>query len=248
MVETNFAEIPFHNRAPERLRQIYAVLSFLSKGYDHRSAINEALRYFPRVKDYQTIEDKCARQFAGYIGTFAEWYKWGKILSELISKFNLDEHDQQIFRELLEPVNSADKSTIEHDKSEIETGAGFGTPENNKEVESAAISFVVNWYRSKKWYVESVESEKCGFDLICTFGDVIENVEVKGVTGSELGFIMTKNEFEQAKNNKHFILCAVTNALSHSPELYRCNGNELLKTFEFRPVQFRVAKKINTGF
>ena len=83
----NFAKIEFNNRSLETLRQIYAVLYFMEEGAQYRDAIKKTVDYFPSVKDYQTIEDKCARKFAGYIGTFVEWYKWGKIIDKLTHKF-----------------------------------------------------------------------------------------------------------------------------------------------------------------
>src|ERR1051325_6447708 len=48
---------------------------------------------------------------------------------------------------------------------QVRKGVGFGTPETNKKVECAAIDHVTEDYVSRGWAVESVEAEKCGFDL-----------------------------------------------------------------------------------
>jgi hypothetical protein len=57
MIHTDFANIPFRNRAPERLKQTYAVLFYLCKGDSPRTAILKASDYFPQIHDrYQTIE------------------------------------------------------------------------------------------------------------------------------------------------------------------------------------------------
>jgi hypothetical protein len=59
-------------------------------------------------------------------------------------------------------------------------GAGFGTSETDQVVEKAAISHVTKYYQKKGWTVTSVESEKCGYDLVCTKDSIQEHVEVKG--------------------------------------------------------------------
>ena len=245
MTVPNFTEMKFQNRAPQTLRQIYAVLYFLKKGYKHRAAINEATKYFPKVKDTQTIEDKCARRFAGYIGIFVEWYKWNKIIPNLIKQYKLNKHDEEIFRSLLEPPTPVDNGSgkekaYEHSPQAV--GAGFGNHDDNKEVETAAISFVSNLYKLKGWYVESVENEKCGFDLLCTQHEEIENIEVKGIKGKEIGFIITRGELEQAKQNSNFVLYAVTQALS-SPQPHRFNGPAVLSNFDLVELQYRATYK-----
>jgi hypothetical protein len=47
-------------------------------------------------------------------------------------------------------------------------GAPFGTPEENKLVESAAIDAVTRAYLSDKWTVVSHEDRNYGYDLHCT--------------------------------------------------------------------------------
>lgn len=105
MIYTRFTEIPFDNTAAERLKQIYAVLFFMRHGNSHTDAIHRAKASFAKVADYTTIRDKCARQFAGDIGTFVEWYRSGVMLSKLIELNRLNEHDRQIFVELLNGTN-----------------------------------------------------------------------------------------------------------------------------------------------
>ena len=43
----------------------------------------------------------------------------------------------------------------------------YGSSENNRKVEVAAIDFVTNFYEISGWSVESVERDKVGYDLIC---------------------------------------------------------------------------------
>ena len=80
---------------------------------------------------------------------------------------------------------------IESGTPGAQMGAGFGDPAENKLVETAAVRAVVKHYEVSGWLVRSVERDKCGFDLECTKGGVIQQVEVKGVGGTGLCFIIT---------------------------------------------------------
>lgn len=96
-----FEEIQFKDRAKTRLRQIYAVLYYMKKGYVYAKAVKKALESFSGVARYQTISDKCDRQFAGNVGTFVKWYESGDMLSKLEKELKLNENDKNIFSDLL---------------------------------------------------------------------------------------------------------------------------------------------------
>ena len=96
------ANIPFESNLKIRLRHIYGVLYFMKQGSDFPTATHQTLKLFPEVQDYQTISDKCARGFAGSVDTFVSWYNSGQMLSKLHSKFNLSDHDNLTFKELLD--------------------------------------------------------------------------------------------------------------------------------------------------
>ena len=102
MIYSEFEKIPFQNRATERLRQTYAVLYFLSNGASRREAITKASDYFPQINDrYQTIESKISTQIKVSLDTFFGWYNNEALLSELVSHLSLNEHDRNLFAELL---------------------------------------------------------------------------------------------------------------------------------------------------
>src|SRR5258708_6564768 len=102
MIYAQFEKIPFQSRAKERLRQTYAVLYFLSNGATRREAIFKASTYFPQISDrYQTIESKISTQIKVSLDTFFEWYNNGILLSELVPRLKLNEHDRELFAELL---------------------------------------------------------------------------------------------------------------------------------------------------
>lgn len=118
-------------------------------------------------------------------------------------------------------------------------GAGFGDPAENRLVESAAVRAVVAHYQECGWTVRSVERDKCGFDLECVKGEIVEQVEVKGVRGTGLCFIITAGEVRQARTNPKFFLVAVTSALSGSPTLTKFSGADFVQRFDLAAVQYR---------
>jgi hypothetical protein len=103
-------------------------------------------------------------------------------------------------------------------------GAGFGSPDENKRVERAAVAFVAERYRSQGWQVRTVERERRGFDLLCIKGGQQEHVEVKGIRGTCPMFIITAGELTRAVSDTAFRLCVVTAALGDPHLLYLESG------------------------
>lgn len=62
-------------------------------------------------------------------------------------------------------------------------------------------------------------------------------VEVKGTRGSEQKFILTFNEAETWKRDKHFQLALVTEALS-TPRLFQFRGPGSWAQIESQPIAF----------
>jgi hypothetical protein len=122
-------------------------------------------------------------------------------------------------------------------------GAGFGDPAENKLVESAAVRAVVADYKAGGWSVRSVERDKCGFDLECAKGGLIEQVEVKGVRGAGLSFMITAGEVKQAQTNPNFLLMVVTSALAASPTLTKFSGVEFVRRFDLLAIRYRAQLK-----
>lgn len=118
----------------------------------------------------------------------------------------------------------------------------YGSSINNRRVEVAAIDFVTKFYEMKGCTVQSVERDKVGYDLVCTRGNGRQDVEVKGLSGNKLQFIITANEVKQAKQNPNFILCVVTSALS-TPTLKLWTGEQLLRKFVLEPTAYRARLK-----
>lgn len=119
----------------------------------------------------------------------------------------------------------------------LRSGAGFGKPETNRQVEQAAIEFVRRWYEKQGWKVISIEREKKGFDLHCTNDIAEEHVEVKGVQGKVANFIITVGEVEQARKNPLFRICIVTNALV-DPQMIYHTGPQFADNYDLKPIAF----------
>jgi hypothetical protein len=120
------------------------------------------------------------------------------------------------------------------------TGAGFGNPETNRKVERAAVSAVTKRYESEGWLVESVEAKKCGYDLVCLkdgYGE--KHVEVKGVQGGLVAFIITVAEARRAENNADFVLCVVTSALTDDPTLHFYDPTTFASHLDLAPLAYR---------
>jgi hypothetical protein len=122
-------------------------------------------------------------------------------------------------------------------------GAGFGVDhEHNKKVELAAIRAVTNYYCNMGWSVDpTYQTKRLGFDLLCSKGSTVKKVEVKGIFGSNVCFIMTAGERKTSKD-KDFLLHVVCNALS-KPTIKTWTGQEMEKDFAFVGINYLASLK-----
>ena len=119
----------------------------------------------------------------------------------------------------------------------LEGVGGFGTPDENRRVELAAVAFVTRRFKKDGWKVEKVSLEKRGYDLLCQRGRSKKHVEVKGCKGSQVKFIITKNEKKAWSSDSRFVLALVTNALGSKRGLQEFRSRDLEK-FRFEPLAF----------
>jgi hypothetical protein len=191
----------------------------------------ESLRRNPIVRDASTehLFQRCG-MVRGSVATFYE------VPPEVWTEFQ-----QKVYSKPLRPSepDMLQRATPRIDDRELEAiGAGFGDAQKNKQVERAAVAFVKAYFQRNGWHVESVEGEKCGYDLRCRQGHQEKHVEIKGVSGTRVAFVITERELTQAKENPKFCLCVVTAALSQKPRLYQWAGERVLKVFAFRPLRY----------
>ena len=92
-------EIHFDNAAKQTLRQIYSVLYYMQRNHDFVEAVRRTKDNFSIA--YQSVDDKCARRFAGSVDVFQRWYRSGEILQKLKDHFHLNYHDYRMFEDLL---------------------------------------------------------------------------------------------------------------------------------------------------
>lgn len=99
-------EFHFDNDAKQTLRQIYSVLYYMQRNHDFVDAVRHTKENFNIA--YQSVDDKCARRFAGTVEIFQRWYRSGEILQKLKDHFHLNYHDYKIFEDLLTNTSKRD--------------------------------------------------------------------------------------------------------------------------------------------
>ncbi len=123
-------------------------------------------------------------------------------------------------------------------------GAGFGDAEKNRKIEKAAIKRVTRQLKNEGYKVTSREGDREGYDLDAAKAGKTWHVEVKGISGSDLAFVITRGEWTRAREDSVFLLYAVTHAgESKAAKMHRFTGKQLVARFEARPISFFVRLK-----
>lgn len=83
------------------------------------------------------------------------------------------------------------------------------------EIEQKAVLVVTKYYHNLGYNVKSFEKDNVGWDLTATNEKVELKLEVKGLSGSQIGTELTPNEYSKMKlHYKYYRICIVTNALA----------------------------------
>lgn len=150
-------------------------------------------------------------------------------------------------RRLLRAARNAQRSEAEAAAaagSRAAKGAGFGTPEQNKRVEKAAVRRVIQHFSALGWKVQDLSAENRGYDLLCRkHGKNELHVEVKGTRGTGNQFILTENERRTWSHDGRFVLALVCDALGAKPSLRLFTGPRSLRGFTLKPVSHVAALK-----
>ena len=81
-------------------------------------------------------------------------------------------------------------------------------------VERDAVKVTVDYYKKRRYTINSVENDNVGWDLEAVDEGSKLLIEVKGLSGSDLSVELTPNEYEKMKLNRDsYRLCVVTEAL-----------------------------------
>jgi hypothetical protein len=122
-------------------------------------------------------------------------------------------------------------------------GGGFGDAATDPLVEQAAVRKVTRLLKGRGFRVRSRESERIGYDLDATKGRTELHVEVKGVSGDRIQFLITKAEVAKAASDLTFRLMVVTEARSRGARVREFHGRDLKRRFALTPVSYFAAWK-----
>jgi Domain of unknown function (DUF3883) len=144
--------------------------------------------------------------------------------------------------------SSGKQPTTKTEEAELRRrlGSGFGSAEQNKKVELAAIKVATKHFEAEGWNVTSVEADKLGFDLCCRKRKLELHVEVKGTSAAGAGFILTAGEYKRAKVDENYALCLVESALSN-PRRRVFAGGEMFAAFEFVELAYKAVPLLGKG-
>jgi hypothetical protein len=132
-----------------------------------------------------------------------------------------------------------------NDETDTDLRFRFPDQETRDRVEKAAIKYAQQEYAAEG-AVRSVESENLGYDLTVTnvsSGELIIKVEVKGTSGPDENFFLTRNEFREASEDpQRWRLAVVVDALS-TPTLQEYRFEEMVKVFQMSPLVWHCKSK-----
>ena len=120
-----------------------------------------------------------------------------------------------------------------------ELGAGFGSAEQNRKVELAAMRAVEEHFIAAGYSTEDVSARKLGWDITAippTVDEDLRYIEVKGVSGAKPSILLTRGEYN-ASDDSRWELAVVTNALE-SPTVNLYTSDEVYEVAE--PMVYQV--------
>ena len=179
---------------------------------------------------------------------FVNEFAWFQKLKNLAGRFGfgfIEINDTKIIQALKRATekNFVDNNVEIQFPEQSGYGAGFGNAQQNKKVETKAVSLVTNLLTKQGWAVRSVESERLGYDLRCQKKSATRNVEVKGVSGNAEAFIITANEIKTAKKDKSFWLYVVLETLTNHPRIKEYASSDFLKSFSIEAKDYFAKKR-----
>lgn len=107
------------------------------------------------------------------------------------------------------------------------------------------IKAITNYYEEQGCKVISVESQNLGYDLICKAKNGIElHIEVKGISGKGKQFIISYNEFTEAKRYPSIYRLAIVNMANSARPIFTIyTGEEFLQQFNFKILNYVASLK-----
>lgn len=118
----------------------------------------------------------------------------------------------------------------------------FGTPEHRRKVEKAAERFVIAHYESRGYSCENMTKKPVGFDFRFTKGRQVLCVEVKGTSGEQERFFISRRERVTSKR-PGWRFAMVTSALSSKPVLRQYALPEFDRRFELECLAYEGTRR-----
>jgi hypothetical protein len=117
-------------------------------------------------------------------------------------------------------------------------GGGFGDAKTNRLVEKAAVRKVKQLLKKRGFVVTSRERDQIGYDLDATKRGKELHVEVKGVSGNEMQFVITRGELSLAGTDAAVRLMVVTHARGRNARVHEFLGKDVSRLFGLTPVSY----------
>lgn len=117
-------------------------------------------------------------------------------------------------------------------------GGGFGDAKTNALVEKAAVREATTLLKRRGFSVRSREIERIGYDLDATRNRTEWHVEIKGVSGDGMQFLITQAELDRAASDSAFRLMVVTQARTRNARVHKFRSRDLKRRFALTPVSY----------
>ncbi len=113
----------------------------------------------------------------------------------------------------------------------------------NPRAEKAAVRHVTAFLIQSGYVVVSREREICGYDLHAKRGSEELHVEVKGCTGSDARFFISRREMGTGKRDSDWRLVVVTGALNEPKAPVLLTHAQMTRQFELDPIQWEARSR-----
>ncbi|MFQ3679760.1 MAG: tetratricopeptide repeat protein, partial [Pseudanabaenaceae cyanobacterium] len=226
-----------YEAALARMEALLDVAPDSAEGFYYRGVILTKLNP-PREKEALLDLKKAARIFKNQ-NQLDRYVK----ARNLIDVLSTEEGEEEVLRlpqaeaPVVSEVPKEAKAREESTEAKEEMEAEERRPDRLREAEKRSLELVLEKYSQEGWEIAPAPSRKAGYKFRALKGDREENVEVKGLVGSDLTFAMSSREVRQAEANPNFVLWAIANALSEpAPQCWR--GQEILEKFALDPMKY----------
>jgi len=133
-------------------------------------------------------------------------------------------------------IHNPTPDTVPDPENSPDPLGGLGTAEHRKKVELAAEKAVVAYYKADGFSRKRVAQFNLGYDYIFTKGEAVHYVEVKGTSGPDSRFFLTRNE-EKIRSKPGWRLGMVTDALK-DPKVTIYDNRAFKKAFDLEPLVY----------